>query len=95
MTNKSYRGPRTKHPSFMTGSEDTEHAADQPQGLSDRQEMDQRQALYELKNQIEESMYALELLQRKHRSLTGVPHVMPFYLTDPRNRKTLKPNNYK
>ena len=54
--------------------------------------MDQKDriALDDLKSQIEESMYALELLQRKHRSLTGVPHVMPFYLTDPRNRKTLK-----
>ena len=53
--------------------------------------MDQkdRAALDDLKNQIEELMYALEILQRKHRSLTGVPHVMPFYLTDPRNRRNL------
>ena len=37
------RGPRTKNPSLVTGSKDTEHTAEQPQGLSDnRQEMDQR-----------------------------------------------------
>ena len=89
------RGPHHPDPSLSSGVEGEANTADQSNDLSDRQEMDQRQALYELKNQIEESMYALELLQRKHRSLTGVPHVMPFYLTDPRNRKTLKPNNYK
>lgn len=45
-----------------------------------------------LKDQIENTMESLEILQRKHRSLTGRNHIMSLYLTDPCNRATMKPN---
>ena len=86
----NHRGPHHPDPSLSSGVKGEANTADQSNDLSDRQEMDQRRALDDLKNQIEESMYALELLQREHRALAGRDHVMPFYLTDPRNRATLK-----
>jgi len=46
-----------------------------------------------LKRSIEETMEALEILQRRYRSLTGRDYVKQFYLTDYCNRATLQPNH--